>query len=524
MKIYNNEYFSLFSEDNEIYILVSKSGYNMQNFNSVILDNPTIQLSNFLVLKKALEEANSDKTPIGILKPRVNVIISNDEMEAKIILNITKEEIEQKKSDISSEIIETLNDIGVTEGIYNIFDKPIYVQKEMVIAKGIPPTDGDDAILKYYQLSEKKPIVQEDGSVNHYELNLIDNVEANNWLGERIPPTDGKPGKTVNGKLVPAKRGRDAKLKYDPKTVALYEENGKDVLRALVDGAVKFDGDKIRVDNLLVISGNVGYETGNIDFDGYVTIMGTVNDGFSVNAKCDIEVKGKMGIGTINKIVSTEGSIYIKGGIYGKSTALLHAKKDVFIKYCNECTITAGNDINIGFYSLDSHLTAKRILMDPVHGKIIGGSINAEIQVIAGVIGNRSEKKTQISVQGFDRLSIKKEFEALLVKYKDLLSSANKAKRQLEVFEYSMSGSEYINMGEYQTYIRKYESIVDDIKVLDEYRKKLQNILETKGEGEIGVFKAAYPETFIEIKSMTKKINSIVSGSFYVVNKELHHG
>lgn len=31
--------------------------------------------------------------------------------------------------------------------------------------------------------------------------------------------------------------------------------------------------------------------------------------------------------------------------------------------------------------------------MDAKHGKIIGGSINAEIQVVAGVIGNKSEKK-----------------------------------------------------------------------------------------------------------------------------------
>ena len=58
---------------------------------------------------------------------------------------------------------------------------------------------------------------------------------------------------------------------------------------------------------------------------------------------------------------------------------------------------------------------------------------------------------------------------------------------------------------------------------MDEYSKKLQQILETKGEGEIDVSKAAYPETYIQIKNMQKRIDSIVKGSFYVLDKELHH-
>lgn len=58
---------------------------------------------------------------------------------------------------------------------------------------------------------------------------------------------------------------------------------------------------------------------------------------------------------------------------------------------------------------------------------------------------------------------------------------------------------------------------------MDEYRKRLQKILETKGEGEVCVSKAAYPETYIKIKNMQKKIDSIVSGSFYAMDKELHH-
>jgi len=128
-----------------------------------------------------------------------------------------------------------------------------------------------------------------------------------------------------------------------------------------------------------------------------------------------------------------------------------------------------------------------------------------------------------VNVSGFNRAAIKKEFEQLLDKYKAMLSEVNKVKQQIELFERNSSGAEYVNSKEYNRYLRKYEDILVEIKLLDEYRKRLQQILETKGEGEIGVYKAAYPETYIEIKNMQKKIDSIVSGSFYAMDKEIHH-
>lgn len=523
MEIYRNNFFALVSEDGKIFIQAYSPGYDIKDFNQIILDLPFIQLQSFSNLKKALEEANAVKYHIGIQKPRIEVILSSDEMEAKIKLNITAKEFIDNKISISSEIIDALNAAGVAEGLEDLFQKPITVQKEISVAKGLFPEDGKDAIIKYYEITDKKPIVKEDGSVNHYELNLIDNVNKGDWLGEKIPPQEGKPGKTVTGKRLSPRRGIDFKLKYDRKTVGEFEEDGRIVLRALTDGAVKLEGERIKIDNHLIVPGDVSFETGNIFFDGYVTINGTVKDGFSVIAKNDISIMGNMGMGAVDKIISKEGSIYIKGGIYGKGTAIIEAKKNVYMKYCNEANVMAGEEINVGFYSLDSNLKAKKVRLDPIHGKIIGGAVTAEIQVIAGSIGNKSEKKTCISVQGFDRAAIKTEFEILLAKYKELLQEAGKVKRQIEIFELNISGAEYFDNKEYNECLNKYEDIIDEIKLLDDCRKMLQRILETKGEGEIGVFKAAYPETFIEIKTMQKRINSVVNGSFYVMDRELHH-
>lgn len=523
MEIYHNDYFSLFNEDGKLLIAVYGSGYEMHNFNQLLLDMPTLQLNNFSGLKTALSEGGGRRISIGVVKPRVEVSIASDEMEARIKLNITAKEFAENKIEISSEIIAALEKAGVTEGLDKLFQKPVTVQREIAVAKGIAPEDGKDAIISYYELHEKKPLVKEDGSVNHYELDLIESVRKGDWLGEKLKPTEGTAGRTVTGKLLPARRGIDLKLKYDRKTVEEFEEGEKNVLRAAVDGAVKFSGDRIGVDNHLIIPGDVGYETGNISFEGYVTVKGTVKDGFSVVAKNDISIQSTMGLGVIDKIISKEGSIYIRGGIFGKNVSVIQAKKSVFVKYCNESNITAGEDINIGFYALDSKLKAKKIIMDPVHGKIIGGSVSAEIQVVTGVIGNKSEKKTYINVEGFDREAIKGEFEQLLEKYKTLLLEVNKVKQKIDSIERDSTDADYMNNREYNQYLRKYGDILEEIKLLDDYRKRLQQTLETKGEGMVDISKAAYPETYIEIKKMQKKIESIVSGSFYAMDNEMHH-
>lgn len=523
LELFRNYFLELTVKEDNLYIQVFNLGYDIREFNNIIAAFPVVHLTNFINLRKALLEANQELIHIGYIKSRVDVLISKDEMQASIFINVTKEELKENKDTLIEEITKALEAHGVVEGIENIYEKPLMSQCEIVIARGIPPVFGDDAKIINFEISEKKPIVKEDGSVNHYELNLIDNARAGDWLGERIPPKEGKPGMTVTGKLVPGKRGKDLNLKYDKKTVGLYEEDGKTILRALVDGAVKFDGNKIKIDNHLIIPSDVGYETGNISFDGYVTINGIVKDGFSVTAKYDISINGNMGICAVGKIQSKEGSIFIKGGIFGRNIAKIEAKKNVYVKYCNECSITAGEDINVGFYALDSNLNAQKVLLDPKYGKIIGGTIVARVKVVSGVIGNKSEKKTIINVQGFDRNAIRKEFETLLEKYKELLEEANAVKRQIEVFEYNLSGAEYANMEEYNKYVAKYEEIIYEIKLLDAARKNLQITLQTKGEGEIGIFEAAYPETFLEIKKMQKKISSVVSGSFYAENRELHH-
>jgi len=98
-------------------------------------------------------------------------------------------------------------------------------------------------------------------------------------------------------------------------------------LYALKDGAVHYVDGSIAVYDVLEINGDVDFNTGNIDFNGYVNIKGTVEDNFSVKAEKDIEIGGVYGIGGVKLIESTGGSIYIRGGVAGKTGQKLYARE-----------------------------------------------------------------------------------------------------------------------------------------------------------------------------------------------------
>ncbi len=288
------------------------------------------------------------------------------------------------------------------------------------------------------------------------------------------------------------------------------------------DGAIKYENGKIGVHNHLIIDSDVGYATGNIDFDGYVTINGIVEDLFSVKATKDIFIKGKMGIGAIGIIHSVEGDISILGGINGKNKAKLIAGKNVFVKYVNEAEIEAKGQINIGLYAYESILRADQIILSPDKGKIVGGDIQAKHLVSANTLGNKMEKPTKIHVKGFDRDKINGELEVIKVNFNETISKANRLKRELELLELNQDDLSEDDMFKYKGMLITYEGLMDDINRLNFEFKKLEDLLRTKGEGEVKILGSAYPRTVLDIKNLQKVINRITAGSFYVKDNNLH--
>ncbi|AOT69429.1 DUF342 domain-containing protein [Geosporobacter ferrireducens] len=518
-----NEFFSISERDGKLYITPFGTGFPIRDFQRIIEAYPRIHVTNFLALKKALEEPGKNAVEFGKLKPQIDITISPDNLEAKIHINLTAEEFEEHKEQVVKELLELLEKNKIVYGIlYDVINKDLSVKTDIVIARGVLPKSGADASINYLDLPEKRPKITDDGSVDYYEMNLFRHVEKGERLGEKVLPRAGEPGMNIKGDILPAKAGNDRTLRFDKESVEVLEVEGRVLLLAKITGALQVKEGKIGVVDHLIIHGNIGYETGNINFKGYVTIEGIVEDGFSVQAGKDISILGDIGIGAVEKIVSNEGSIYIKGGISGKGKTYIEARQNVFTKYANNCTIKAGDTISIGYYTVDSQLEADNIVIEAKNGRTIGGSIEAKTKVALRTVGNIYDKKTYVKVYGFDRKAMKQELDKLLMNYKKLLEQAEKNERELKIYETALSSTDEIrNTEEYIRFYKNHEELLHKIFLLEEERKSLMRMLTSKGDGEISIFEKAYPQTFLEIKNIQKRIKEVTTGTFYAVDNQL---
>lgn len=524
MFLLKNDHIELFSEKDAVYIKFFKS-IDFKSFTICVEEYPRVQVTNILALRDALLKISPEPVKIGCLKPEIEIEIAVDEMKATIKLNLEEQDYQDRQKEIHFEIIRKLQEAGIKFGIKSdLFADDIPLKEKVIIAEGQPSTPGESAKVKYYELTEKKPRIEANGEVNHFEIQLFDVVEKGDWLGEKIPPQAGKDGITIKKNIIPAKKGKDLPLKYDPNTVEeRIEPDGRIVLYARKNGAVNYVNQRIVVGNHYTLDGDVGYSSGNIDFDGYVTIKGTVDDCFTVKATKDISILSDNGIGAAGLIESTHGSIFIRGGVNGKGNAKIKAEKDVYLKYVNECSIEAAGSIIIGQYAYHSQLKADKIKIESYKGKIVGGNAIARYQVVSSTIGNRSENPTHVQVLGFSRSELKQKLAGLQKYYKEVIYKAGRLKNEVDVFGRNLNTLDERAVRTYHLMQLDFDKVLSEMEDLQDEASSISDLLRTRGDGEISILSEIYPKSAIRIKDISKSISETLHGSFYVKDNVMHY-
>lgn len=521
--IYSSDFISISKKDDGFYIQSFRKGISLEQFSRIMLDHPEIRITSIIAIRNVLMNAPMPPEKFAESKERIFIELSEDEFKAYVTLCMDEEELSSShRADLFKEITRKLKENGIIYGIKNsVLLNKMSNNTKILVAEGIIPVNGEDSGIRMYELKEARPEAKVDGNVDHYELNLINRAIAGDWLGERTDPTDGFPGKTVKGSTLLPVKGKDLPLFYDKNTVKEVYTDGKTTLYARINGAVHYDGDRVGVSNHLEITGNIDFKTGNIDFDGFLTVKGTIEDSFSVAASKDIEILGDYGVGGVKDITSNGGSIFIKGGIAGNNKAMIRSKKNIYTKFVSDTTIVCEGSVHIGFYCLNSNIKAKEVILDSARGQIIGGSIEAEIRVVASTIGSTSEKRTSISVSGFDRRLLKLSLDHVSSEIEKLKADLVKAKSEVSVYG-NAHGLTREQTVAYEKIRDHYFNVRDSLKQLEEERKILTGYLKTHGEGEISILKKVYPNTQLEIKKIIKEITKpVMSTSFYVQDGEI---
>lgn len=271
-------------------------------------------------------------------------------------------------------------------------------EKKIIVARGREPLAGIDGYLQFHfdrSNLKPKPKIMEDGSVNFKQLDKYRLCNRGDVLVTTVMPREGSPGTDVFGKpVMPAKPKEAVAIPMGKGTVM-----SDDGLHLIADesGQLLILEGKINISPQLEIDGNVDNSTGNIEFNGQVTIRGNVTSGFTVKAKGTIEVTGVCEAATL---ISEKGSIVLGGGAQGGGKAILTAAQDITAKFIESCTVEAGGNIMADSILKSQVKCEGTVTLAGKNGLLVGGSLTTGHRLIARTIGSPMGTATEVEVGG----------------------------------------------------------------------------------------------------------------------------
>lgn len=276
------------------------------------------------------------------------------------------------------------------------------VADSVVIAHGRPPVAGKDGWLERLlpEVRSRVPRVNESGQTDYRDLGDIMIVHPGEALMRRHPATRGADGMTVMGTPVAARPGKD--VMFAPRlSGAVMAADDPELLVAEAAGQpVEVRGGMI-VEPVFTVE-QVNMASGNIRFEGSVTVRGDVSAGMSIEATGDIEVGG-----TVEPCrLIAGGSIVIKGGAMGAlghkdgADCLIRCGASFSAGYAQQVRIEAGDSIFIDDTAMQCNLTAGRHVRvgDKRRGHIIGGHMLATLSITAKVLGSPNRIATLLEI------------------------------------------------------------------------------------------------------------------------------
>jgi uncharacterized protein (DUF342 family) len=263
--------------------------------------------------------------------------------------------------------------------------------RKIVVAKGQPVGESKDAYLRFeLEIGPIAGTILEDGSIDFRDRRIMVGIKAGECIATKIPPVQGKPGIDIYGEETAAPEGKDLKVellndaKFSPETMQITAN--RDGVLSVVNNNV------IKVCSHQVITGDVDYETGNVDSMSSITIQGSVQPGFKITAGADLKIVGSV----MSTIIKCAGNLVVNGGITGKNSRL-EAGGDADINFIEMGTLQCGGLVVIRKQSYYSDIYATSDIRCRETSKIMGGQLIAEGNVSLGDVGSENSTPSLIA-------------------------------------------------------------------------------------------------------------------------------
>ena len=406
------------------------------------------------------------------------------------------------------------------EALEHFVDKPVY-KEPFLAAEGIRPNHGSDSYIKYNFASDQPKInfrEASNGRIDFKELNIIQNVVKDQPLAVKIPAEQGVDGKTITGKIIPAQDGKDLAMPLGKNVRA--GEDGVTII-ADMNGQVIVTNGNINVEPVYTVQGNVGVKTGNIIFLGTVFITGNVEEGFSVKAAGNIEIKG-----TVERAeLDAEGDIIVHQGIAGKGDNTIRSGRSIWARFIENAQVEAGNMVVVSDGIINSSVDAfRKIICQGKRASIVGGQLRATEEINAKSIGSPTSGTETVCEVGFDPKSkqrleiledqnnhIDKQLEELQL---DIQTLINTKKQRMSLPEDKEAHLEDL--------MNKRQELNEDLQKNKDEMERLHNFLRNlEGRGKISAFEKVFPGVRIVIRDAKEEIKTDYKSVTFILENGL---
>lgn len=298
-----------------------------------------------------------------------------------------------------------------------------------IVAHGQPPVAERLPVVRYHVSTETRcvGITREDGTIDWKNRGKLPQIRAGDILADIAPGSPFSPGRDVRGREIkpPAVK---SKLPKCGKGVTLSAE-GTQYL-ATVTGLFILEDNKLSVVETLMIEGDVGLETGHIDFDGHVEVSGSIRKGYRVNCK-SLQVED-----VDEAEIMVAGDMMATGGIFDST---VKCKGGLQAYQIRKSEIRTGRDLVVKKEIMEASVESSgQCLIED--GTIIFSQIIAKDGVVAGNLGTKGSKPSTLLV-GIDQRTkrdmvyTKKKLEVQKKELERLPIEIEKMERQLQDME-----------------------------------------------------------------------------------------